>query len=35
MLKWGEVGLRDGISVFQEGVVQFNDYIIVIRLFVF
>lgn len=35
MLKWGEVGLRDGVRVFEEGVVQFNDYIIVISLFVF
>nr|AFJ14661.1 cytochrome c oxidase subunit II [Pomphorhynchus laevis] len=35
MLKWGEVGLSDGISVFQEGVVQFNDYIMVMSLFVF
>nr|AFJ14733.1 cytochrome c oxidase subunit II [Pomphorhynchus tereticollis]AFJ14769.1 cytochrome c oxidase subunit II [Pomphorhynchus tereticollis] len=35
MLKWGEVGLSDGVSVFEEGVVQFNDYIMVMSLFVF
>lgn len=35
MVKWGGLRLRDGMRVFQEGVIQFNDYIIAVGLFVF
>nr|YP_010258322.1 cytochrome c oxidase subunit II [Pomphorhynchus bulbocolli]AFJ54194.1 cytochrome c oxidase subunit II [Pomphorhynchus bulbocolli] len=34
-MKWGGMGLSDGVSVFSEGVVQFNDYIMAVSLFVF
>nr|WKY96619.1 cytochrome c oxidase subunit 2 [Longicollum sp. (in: thorny-headed worms)] len=35
MVKWGGMSLSDGLSVFQEGVIQFNDYIVAVGMFVF
>nr|YP_007183132.1 cytochrome c oxidase subunit II [Echinorhynchus truttae]CCA94463.1 cytochrome oxidase Subunit 2 [Echinorhynchus truttae] len=35
MLNWGGAGMSDGFSSYMEGVVQFNDYIMSLVLFVF
>nr|YP_011002174.1 cytochrome c oxidase subunit II [Corynosoma villosum]WPN89826.1 cytochrome c oxidase subunit II [Corynosoma villosum] len=35
MVHWGNSGLTDGLSLFMEGVVQFNDYVMSLSLFIF
>nr|YP_011002186.1 cytochrome c oxidase subunit II [Bolbosoma nipponicum]WPN89838.1 cytochrome c oxidase subunit II [Bolbosoma nipponicum] len=35
MMHWGNSGLTDGFSLFMEGAVQFNDYVMGLSLFIF
>nr|AMK47823.1 cytochrome c oxidase subunit 2 [Centrorhynchus aluconis] len=35
MVRWGQVGLSDGFSMFMEGLIQFNDYVTSLSLFIF
>ncbi len=35
MFKWGNTSMSDGMSIFMEGVQQFNDYIMCVIIFVF
>nr|QDM37031.1 cytochrome c oxidase subunit 2 [Centrorhynchus milvus] len=35
MVRWGGGGMSDALSMFMEGLVQFNDYVVSLSLFIF
>nr|QJI81293.1 cytochrome c oxidase subunit 2 [Centrorhynchus clitorideus] len=35
MVRWGGSGMSDALSMFMEGLVQFNDYVVSLSLFIF